>query len=255
MRNELPFFLWITTLFFVSACSKQTDGYTPEATVAQLYPLQVGKTFTYRLDSTVTANFGSVLATRSYLAKDTVESQFVDAQGRTSFRIFRYLTDTLAMREWTYTATYIATITNHSVEYVDQDLRFITLANPVSANTYWSGNSYLSVVNTPYYFFNNWTYQYVDLNKPFTTLKQTFNNCYSVLQINDQSSSVFDPNNVFFKTYSKEVYAKGVGLVYKEFLHINYQVIIQNGAISNRYYVDDNSDVTYGITLNLVDYK
>src|SRR5689334_17656496 len=102
----------------VAACNEKNVVSYPA--LSEYYPLKTGKTFTYRLDSTVRGSFGSVLNTKYYLAKDSIESQFTDAQGRPSFRIFRYLRDTAQLQPWTYTATYIATFDDDKkwVEYV-----------------------------------------------------------------------------------------------------------------------------------------
>ncbi|MFY8004123.1 MAG: hypothetical protein ACOVNR_04740 [Chitinophagaceae bacterium] len=251
MRQLVRYCSFMVMVSVLVACQKQTDNFSA-TTINQYYPLAVGKTFIYRLDSTVTANFGAQLVTKSYIAKDTVESVTTDAQGNKQFRIFRYLTDTLQTQPWQYTATYATIVYNNKVEYNDQNLRFITLVNPVNESTTWKGNTQVSAIGSPFYFLTNWIYQYQNINQPYTVLKGTIPETITVQQANDQSSPVFNPNNVFFKNYSIEVYAKDIGLIYKEFLHINYQVTIQNNTIINRYYVNDNSDITFGVKLSLI---
>ena len=202
--------------------------------------------FTYRLDSTVVATFGASLQKKSYLAKDSIESSFLDNQGRQSYRIFRYLTDTLANKPYQYTATYFATIDSNKIEYIDNNLRFITLVNPVSINTSWKGNSYINTTTNPDNFFlNNWQYQYQNIDEPFTVKKGVINNTITISQQNESSAANFDPNFYYNKTYSVEVYAKGIGLIYKDFLHYTYQVT------PSKYYETGS----YGIRLSLVDYK
>jgi hypothetical protein len=227
------------------SCNKQTDTLSIIA-AKELYPLQVGKTFTYRLDSTVVATFGAALQKKSYLAKDSVESSFLDNQGRQSYRIFRYLTDTLVSKPYQYAATFVATIDSNRIEYIDNNLRFIALVNPVSNNTTWKGNSYINTTtNADNFFLNNWQYQYQNINEPFTVKKGSINNTVTILQQNESSAANFDPNFYYNKTYSVEVYAKGIGLIYKDFLHYTYQVT------PSKYYETGS----YGIRLSLVDYK
>lgn len=236
--------LWLMATQMLS-CSKPTETLNLIA-AKDLYPLQVGKTFTYRLDSTLVTTFGSSLQQSFYLAKDSVESSFLDNQGRPSFRIFRYLTDTLASAPYQYTATYYAVIDSNKIEYVDNNLRFITLVNPVSENTTWSGNSYINTTtNTANYFLNNWQYQYQNVGAAYTVKKGNMNNTVTVLQQDESSSPTFNPNFYYNKTYSVEVYAKGIGLIYKDFLHYTYQVT------PSKYYETGS----YGIRLSLVDYK
>ena len=239
---------WIAVclVLLLSACKKESENLS-FVSLNEIYPVAVGKTFTYRLDSTVTVNFGAALATRSYLAKDSVESTFLDAQNRRSYRIFRYLRDTLATQPWKFTATYFTTFTENTVEFVDNNLRYIVLANPVSENTFWKGNVYINtILPSSYYFLDNWDYQYRNLNQSFTTKKGVIQNTYTVLQQNTQIPSTFNAAVYNEKSYSVEVYAKGIGLIYKEFLHY----IWQPTPVPAKY-----QDDSYGIKLNLISYN
>lgn len=243
--RSLKYLLLFFATFFVISCAKQSETLSIIA-AKDLYPMQVGKTFTYRLDSTVVATFGASLQKKSYLSKDSIESSFVDNQGRKSYRIFRYITDTLLSKPYQYTATYYATIDSNKIEYVDDNLRFIDLVNPVSLNTTWKGNSYINTTtNSDNYYLNNWQYQYQNINESFTVKKGVINNTVTILQQNESSATNFDPNFYHNKTYSIEVYAKGIGLIYKDFLHYTYQVT------PSKYYETGS----YGIRLSLVDYK
>ena len=168
---------WMVLIISLMSCSKQTESMN-SITINDLYPIAVGKSFIYRMDSTISINFGAALATHSYQAKDSIESSFIDASGRNSFRIFRYTRDTFATEPWVYAATYYTTISNERVEYVDNNLRFITLANPVSYNTTWKGNAYINtVLPSTYYFLDNWDYHYTDLDRPYTCKKGTLQYC------------------------------------------------------------------------------
>lgn len=228
-----------------TSCTKTTET-LPLLTLKEVYPVAVGKTFFYRLDSTVAGNFGASLDKRSYHAKDSIESGFTDANGKPSFRIFRYLRDTLNTKPWVFTATYVATFNNNKLEYVDNNLRFIPIAEPITESTTWKGNVYINtILPSPYYFLDNWDYGYRDLDKPYTVRKGTFQNTHTIVQQNTQTPSTFNPAVYNEKNYSIEVYAKGVGLIYKDFLHFIWQP-----TPTPKY--DDNS---YGIRLNLMDYK
>ena len=215
---------------------------------SELYPLAVGKSFIYRLDSTQPASFGSSLITKSFLAKDSVDGSFIDAVGKRSFRIFRYLRDTAQTKPWTFAATYSAHFDSTNVEYVDNSLRFVKLANPVSFNTSWKGNILINtILPSPYYFLDNWNYTYENMNEPFTTPQGiTYNNTYTVFHEDMQTPAVFAPLQYNAKSYSKEVYAKGIGLVHKEFLYW----IWQPTPAPARY-----QDDAYGVKMSLISYR
>ena len=238
------FFLLLLLSTAIVSCKKQTET-LPVDDIANLYPLKVGKVFIYRLDSTRLVN--RAFATAYYLAKDTIESTFLDIQGRTAFRIFRYITDTLESQPYVYSDTYYAVITNSRVEYVDNNKRFITLANPASLNNSWLGNTYLGTDQLPITnntSYDGWNYQYIAVQQPYTVIKGTFPNTVTVQQA-DNSFGTPNSGELSSKTYSIEVYANGVGLIYKEFMDYFYQTTPTPAF-------EDNS---YGIKLNLVDYK
>jgi hypothetical protein len=246
MKKTAFYCIALISIVFANCNSKETLSIV---TAQDLYPLQTGKVFIYRLDSTVLANFNQSLVVHSYIAKDSVESQFLDAQGRNSFRIFRYLRDTLQTQPWQYIFTYYTTIANNTVEYVDNNLRFVTLVSPVNTGTQWQGTQYINTISpSPYSYFLGWNFEYQNADQPFTTKKGVIQNTYTIYQQDETLPDIpFNSNNYQERSYSKEVYAKGVGLIYKEFLRWVYQP----PSAVNKYYQDGS----YGIKLNLIDYK
>ena len=243
--NNRHFLLILIIVVMAFGCGKQTETITV-ISAKELYPISVGKTFIYRLDSTVVATFGASLQKKSYLAKDSIESSFLDNQGRQSYRIFRYISDTLLSKPYQYSSTYYAVIDSNKIEYVDNNLRFITLVNPVSTNTTWAGNSAINTTtNSDNYYLNNWQYKYQNIFEPYTVKKGNISNTVTILQQDESSGLNFDPNFYYNKTYSTEVYAKEIGLIFKDFLHYTYQVT------PSRYYETGS----FGIRLSLVDYK
>lgn len=246
MKTKIFYYLFFISTILISCGKEETVSIV---TAEELYPLQVGKTFFYRLDSTVLANFNQSLVVHSYLAKDSIESEFTDAEGKKSFRIFRYLRDTLQQQPWKYTATYVASFTNNRVEYIDNNLRFVSLVSPAKQGIQWNGTQYINTISpSPYSYFSNWNFEYTNANENFTTLKGVIPNTYTVFQQDETLPNIpFNSNNYQEKSYSKEVYAKGIGLVYKEFL----RWVHQPPTAVNKFFQEGS----FGIKLNLIDYK
>jgi hypothetical protein len=78
---------------------KETEEFKTEA-IADYMPLAVGKYITYRLDSTVFTNFGRNEEIHKYRVKHVVDAQITDNLGRPSYRILRYLSDSLGHQPW-----------------------------------------------------------------------------------------------------------------------------------------------------------
>ncbi|MFY7901052.1 MAG: hypothetical protein ACOVNY_12770 [Chitinophagaceae bacterium] len=247
MLKKYVLYIILIVCFFTIACKKQVDS-NGIIQLNDYYPLKVGSVFIYRLDSTLPSTFGASLVKRYYLAKDSVESIYTDASGRKAFRIFRYLTDTLATKPYEYKTTLAAVFSEKTVEFVDNNLRFITLANPISINTIWKGNSYINgtpITPNGTASYGSWDYQYMHINKPFTVKKGTIDSTVFVQHVADSTGVNFDPNFIYGKNYSVEVYAKGVGLIYKDFLCYFYQTTP----------IRTFEEGSFGIRLSLVSYK
>jgi hypothetical protein len=213
--------------------------------VNDLMPLQVGKVFFYRLDSTLPNVTKDQLVRRSYNIKDSVESQITDNLGRKAFRIYRYLRDTMNTQPWRFANAFSVAYDTNRIELLENNLRFVVLTNPVKEGSQWKGTQYInSSYSSPFAYYAGWNFAYQDCDQPFTVRKGTINNTYSVLWIDETNPNIpFNPSNYQARDYCKEVYAKGVGLIYKDFLHWVYQP-------STKY-----QDDSYGVRLNLMDYK
>jgi len=218
--------------------------------LTDFYPLSVGKEFIYKLDSTETDPFGTQLVVKSFHIKDVVNDTIRDNLGRLSYRIFRFITDTLEVQPWQYQITYYVTPTDNSIELMDDyNLRFIKLKEPLRNDYSWQGNTYIDTrsASSPFQFMDGWNYTYQNAGEPFTVEQGTITNTITVLQIDDTSPpGPFDPNNYQQRTYSLEVYAYHTGLIYKEFLHWTWQVSPPPPA-----YQSDS----YGLKLSLISVK
>jgi hypothetical protein len=202
------------------------------------------------MDSTITAAFGASLLVVSYIAKDSVESAFFDNQGRTSYRIDRFTTDTLQTQGWQYKSSYFVTPTANDIEVVDDNnYRFIKLVSPITDGRTWKGNSYIDTksAGSPVNYLDDWDYMYQNVNEPFAVLKGTLDSTVTVIQRDETiPEGPFNPEFYQQRNYSVEVYAKGIGLVYKEFLHTTWQTTPAPSSYE---------DGSYGIKLNLIDNK
>ena len=120
--------LFSLMLFFIS-CKKEVISYSSES-IHDYFPLQVGKYITYELDSTLFINFGQEDTLVSYQARDVVYDTTTDNLGRQAFVIVRYLRQD-SSQQWAPNNTFLAVPTSNSVEYVENNLRFLKLEMPI----------------------------------------------------------------------------------------------------------------------------
>jgi hypothetical protein len=239
--------LSILILFFIS-CKKEDITYSSES-VLDYFPLQVGKYITYDLDSTLFINFGQKDTVVSYQAKDVVYDTTTDNLGRAAFVIVRYLRQD-SSQEWTPNNTFMVVPTTNSIEYVENNLRFLKLEMPVIEGFSWPGNSYIDTysIYSDLQYLDGWNYVYDSLDLPLSINSV---NIDSTIKVNERDEFLGqDPSipgtQYAEKTYSVEKYGKGIGLIYREFLHWEYQGG-QTGVPP--YYVG------YGIKLSIIDHN
>lgn len=239
--------LFFISLFFIS-CKKEKDSFSSE-TVNDYSPLQVGKYITYNLDSTLFINFGQKDTVISYQARDQVDAQITDNLGRPGYRIIRYLRKD-ASDDWTPDNTFLVIPTDNSLEYIENNLRFLKLEIPVKQDFSWKGNSYIDTysINSDLKYLDDWDYIYDSIDVPLSINSLTIDSTVKVSERDEflgQDPSI--PGTQYAeRTYALEKYGKGVGLIYREFLHWEYQ----GGETGVPGYF-----VGYGIKLSIIDHN
>jgi len=229
-KNLIQFLAAIGFLFSITSCEKKTEVFTTDA-IADYLPLTVGKYITYRLDSTVFTNFGRNEELHRYQVKHVVDAQVPDNLGRPSFRILRYLRDSLGTQPWVENGTYFITPLTDQAEVIEDNLRYIKLHLPFKLNSEWKGNKYLS--DDPYaslYTFSNdegmndWDYTLDSFDETRSIGGQTVNDVYTIFQIDDAlNAPVTDFRAGGWRTFATEKYAKNIGLVTRDLILWEYQ--------------------------------
>ncbi len=236
-------------IFIFSGCSKETET-LDNASLGEYLPLVLGKSIIYRLDSTVYTNLNTVKEVHTYTIKDIVDAEITDGEGNLSYRIRRMLSNTADTLSWSDNATFIITPLNRSVEYIDNNQRYIKIQEPIREEFTWKGNSYINTYSNPdLQYLDNWEYYYLNVGMPYTTPVMTLDSTFTVIQ---RDEVLGDPGNKGFYyeiNQASEVYAKGIGLVYKNFLHEAWQ---PPNITSVAGYYEPNS---YGITLTMISHN
>ena len=233
-------------MFF--GCKKQNDNFS-SASLSDYFPLKTGKYITYTLDSTIFINFGTKDTVIRYQVQDRVDSQVNDNIGRPAFRIIRFIRKD-ATQPWTANNTFMAVNTGSSLEFSENNHRFIKLKLPVRNGYTWKGNSYIDTysLNSDVKYLDDWDYVYDSVNVPITLGGIHLDSALKVKQRDEFLGQ--DPHiastQYAEKNFGSEKYAKGIGMVYKEFLHWEYQ-----GAQPGRpaYYLG------YGVRLTMTDHN
>ncbi|GAO41235.1 hypothetical protein [Flavihumibacter petaseus] len=262
LTGALTAIVLILSVLFIS-CGKESATVTT-ARPADLVNLEPGKYIIYQLDSLVKSNDNdTAMVIHSYQARDVIDAQITDNLGRPSWRVFRYLRDINSTDEsaWAPNDTYLITPTDRVLEWIDNNQRFVKLSTPFTTDFTWKGNSYINTTpGDPLDYLQNWDYSYTSVDEPFTLGDLSLDSCTVVLQndegvnyANDRDPQDMDSDG--YRIYSLEVYAKHIGLVYKELIHWDFQkrTLDNNGqpALPNPY----GNRVGEGIRLRMLSHN
>ena len=237
----------VVIILFFTACSKKNDD-LQLTTIQDYAPLTVGKYITYSLDSLVFTNLNTTEAHRLYEVKYLVADTFRDNAGRKNFRIVRYIRNN-PTESFSSEYTFSAINTGNSFEFVENNLRFIKLTLPVKNFHSWKGNAYLNVTATvPGYgnlnFLDDWDYTYDNVDAPPLGIQFPGFNLTNTITVNQKDVSINLPvtaaTNIATKDFAKEIYAKDIGMVYRQFIHWEYQ----NGITKYN---------GFGVTMKMID--
>lgn len=244
-KSFLP--LLVMVILF-SACKKEeTLSYT---NVNAYAPFEAGRYIIYKLDSTVFTNFGVTREVHTYEVKYTVDEVITDNEGDSAYRIIRSIrTDN--SQSFIPDATFMAKHTGNSMEWVENNLRFIKLRQPVREGYSWKGNSYFDTQSqfSHLNYMDDWDYRYEQTGVPLMINGFNFPNTITIAQRDEIIGTPDDPRFYSEVNFSKEIFAEGVGMVYKEFLHTEYQPPTTPGG--SGYYTDES----YGVKLEVIEFN
>ena len=193
--------------------------------------LQPGKYITYRLDSTVFTQQGRSVEVHTYQEKHLIDAQVTDNLGRPSYRVFRYIRNLAGTSSWASSGTYMITPLDNSLEVIEDNMRVIRLFSPIKEGYTWKGNKYLAT--EPYaskFNFNNddnmgdWDFTIESVGESATYGTQKINDIITLLHQDETiNNPTTTPDTYATRTLSVDKYAKGLGLVFQEYIMWEYQ--------------------------------
>jgi hypothetical protein len=206
-------------LLMAGACHQDWLDYPPPPdAVDQLdyFPLHQGNWVAYRVDSVLfdyPETPGGVRDTVSLYVLEVVSDSFTDLTGQTGFRIDCY-EKKHASDPWTLKRSDAAWRTGTQAVRTDANQRFLKLVFPMQERTEWDGNRWINpeqdieVLGESLKPFGGWRYRADSIHFSGLARDMYFDSLLAVTETQTESAIEF--------RRSKAIYAKNVGLVYKE---------------------------------------
>jgi hypothetical protein len=182
------------------------------------FPLVKGSWTVYDVDSIAhlenddaTNQPDTSIAIYHFKIKEVIDSSFIDGSGNISFLIARYRQSYDSL-PFAFQSEWVATLTSNSAQRVEDNVRYIKLAFPISPSSHpWNGNAYNN--------FQEEEYSYTDIHVPATINNLSFDSTVTVLQLDD--------SNVLHRIFKQEKYANHVGMIFKQKDSLNVNGILQ----------------------------
>jgi len=161
------------------------------------FPLEIDSWIEYDVIEINHTELGS--DTSVYLLREVTTEEFLDNEGRLTYRIERFWRNDISA-SWDIKDVWYSNVTSTTAEKVEENVRFTKMIFPVNDSKYWDGNAFNSL--------EEWEYSYDSLHEPKTINNLSFDSTITVVQR--------DNENVVEYEKVQEVYAADIGLIYKK---------------------------------------
>ena len=202
--NRLLYTVFACMILFFG-CKKSNNE--PVNYYYSYFPLEVGSWIEYDVTDIVHKMIGS--DTSVYQLKEITTEEFLDNEGRLTYRVERYWRND-SNANWSIQDVWYSNKTKTTAEKVEENVRFTKMIFPINTSKYWNGNAFNNL--------EEWEYSYDSLHTPKLINNLSFDSTITVIQR--------DNENVVEYEKVKEIFAVDIGLIYKS--HIDLDINLAN---------------------------
>ena len=248
MRNYILVFVCLFFIFGFTSCKKSSQELLTPA-ISDYAPLEVGKYISYKLDSLIYVDFGTSAEVHSYEVKYEVSDSLTDNLNRKAFRITRFIRAN-SSQNWLPENSFMAVNYGTGYEFIENNLRFIKLKQPIRDDYSWKGNSFIDTYSSdsPVRYMDDWDYIYSDVEQPLQLTGFDLPKTITVNERDEILGNPDDPDSYAEINYAQEKYAKDIGLVYRKMTHTEYQPPVTG---SPGHFVDGS----FSVTMEMIDHN
>ena len=212
--SKVSTYLIIALLFI--ACERVIEQLDPVA--YEYFPMEVGKYKIYQVDSTVYDEYNCDVQITSYQVMELTGNTGTDGEGDLYYTVERHIRAD-SSQPWLLQSIWTEKIEDNQLQRVEDNQRIIKMVFPVKESRRWDGIVYIRrdtlvpIRGGSIDMYKDWDdFVFENIGETFLDTSRTGPKIYpdalQVLQV--------DKTNNIEKRYSREVYAKNIGLVYKE---------------------------------------
>ena len=183
------------------SCKKETI--IPDSPSYNYFPTEKGKWVEYDVDSIYHGendnNNDDSVYTFHFQIREEIDSTFTNSQGQATQILSRYKRAS-SSDSWVITAVWTQNLSLTGAYRTEDNVPYHKLAFPISSSISWDGND----ANT----LDEELYSYDTFHQATNVGGQSFDSTLTVIQV--------DENNFIERIYGVEMYAVGVGMIFKQ---------------------------------------
>lgn len=210
MRRKTKVYLLVlvAALLSLHSCKDKREELTLDYNYGY-YPIELNAYIDYDVDSiTYLFNNTYIRDTARYQLRELVADTFYDNSGNLNYEL-HLLRRTDTTSGWTFWKKWYISRDLTRVLKTEDDLKFIKMIFPPKSGESWNGNQYIpNTSDFPYDVYKDWDYHFGNIDSTVTVNGQNFDQAVSVSEVDEESFVA--------KRLRREVYAKGVGMIYQE---------------------------------------
>ncbi len=176
----------------------QSPATEPVTSGYDYFPLETGRYIIYAVQENQYALHTAPIR-RTYQLKEVIGSAYTDVTGQTAYRLMRYRR-TSTSQPWLPDSIWSARLVNNEAIRTENGQDFVNLLFPVSNKLSWNGNRHNALGQN--------SYEVRNVGQSFHVLAEQFSETVTVVA-QDDSTLVGQDKRI-------DVYARQVGLIYKE---------------------------------------
>ena len=214
----------VLTISLFASCKKKTVPEQNSLFGADYYPVTKGKYVIYDVDSVIYTQTPLIdTVNYRYRIKEKIADDFVDNQGQKAIRLERYIKKYNPLKPydsipWGVKEVWMLNATNKSIQLAEGNIRYTKIIFPIKENASWNGNANNNFGELMY------TIEYFDRPETINNIK--LDNVMLVRQKDSKTLISYERQ--------AEKFAKGIGLVYKEYTQLFSNKIVANVPVEGR---------------------
>ena len=201
IRLDLAAALVIIVLSVISSCGKEIIETTSPS--YNYFPTEKGRYVIFDVDSIVHGtndndNDDSVYSYR-YQVKEVIDTPFTDGEGKERQVVVRYYRAD-STQEWSVNIVWSQSLSASNAYRWEDNVPYHKMSYPINYEIEWNGNDKNTLEEEMYH--------YTDIHASKSYNNLDFDSTLTIIQRDD--------DNFVEKIFGKEVFAAGIGLIYKE---------------------------------------